>query len=122
MEYDENRPIYLQIADYLFEKILAGIWKPDERIPSIRELAMEMEVNPNTVVRTFAYLQSLGIIYNKRGIGYFVDSDGTGKVRKEQKKQFFQQELPRLFGHMNSIGVAIEELHEAYERYRDESK
>ncbi len=120
MEFEENRPIYLQIADYMFEKIISGEWESDERVPSIRELAMDMEVNPNTVVRTFAHLQELGIIYNKRGIGYFTASDGPEKVLKERRSFFFQEELPRLFHLMDTLGIDIGELAGRYETFKKE--
>jgi DNA-binding transcriptional regulator YhcF (GntR family) len=120
MEFEENRPIYLQIADYMFENIVSGAWEADERVPSIRELAMDMEVNPNTVVRTFAHLQDLGIIYNKRGIGYFVASDGPDKVLQERKTLFFQEELPRLFRMMETLGIEIGEITGRYETFNKE--
>ena len=78
MEFGDSNAIYLQIADQLSENILLRKWSPGDRIPSVRELAVSVEVNPNTVMRTFNYLQEKGIIYNKRGIGYFV-SDQFGR-------------------------------------------
>lgn len=122
MEFKENRPIYLQIADYMFEEIVSGAWESDGRVPSIRELAVEMEVNPNTVVRTFSHLQDLGIIYNKRGIGYFVAPDGPRKVLRERKTGFFHEELPRLFHTMETLGITMEEVEGAYNLYSKEYK
>jgi DNA-binding transcriptional regulator YhcF (GntR family) len=116
MEFEENKPIYLQIGDYMSERIVTGEWKVEERVPSIRELAVEMEVNPNTVVRTYNHLQDLGIIYNKRGIGYFVSPDGAKLVQKEQREQFFREELPKLFHRMHTLGI---ELDEVIHRYRE---
>jgi DNA-binding transcriptional regulator YhcF (GntR family) len=75
MQFRETVSIYLQIADYICERILLREWKVDERIPSVRELAMQLEVNPNTVMRTYEFLQQQNIIYNQRGIGYFVAAD-----------------------------------------------
>jgi GntR family transcriptional regulator len=76
MEFGDNNAIYLQIADHFCENILLQKWNPGDRIPSVREMAVSIEVNPNTVMRTFNYLQDKGIIFNKRGIGYFVTEDG----------------------------------------------
>ena len=81
MEFKDTQTIYLQIADHFCENILRKKWNPGDRIPSVREMAVNIEVNPNTVMRTFNYLQDKGIIFNKRGIGYFV-SDGE-KCRVE---------------------------------------
>ena len=72
MEFKEKKSIYVQIADHICENIVKGIWKEGDRIASVREFAVDIEVNPNTVMRAYSYLQDEGIIYNKRGIGYFV--------------------------------------------------
>lgn len=70
MEFRKQKPIYLQIADRLMEQILGGVPAAEERMPSVRDVAASMGVNPNTVMRTFEHLQSEGIIYNRRGVGY----------------------------------------------------
>ena len=72
MNFKESKAIYLQIADRICDEILLGQFGEEERIPSVREYAAIVEVNANTVMRSFDYLQSQNIIYNKRGIGYFV--------------------------------------------------
>ena len=103
MEFRDNQAIYLQIADLFCENILLGKWNPGDRIPSVREMAVETEVNPNTVMRTFTYLQEKGIIYNKRGIGYFVEEEGFEKTKALRKEVFVSQELPRLFSAMTVL-------------------
>ena len=67
MDFRESQPIYLQIANHVCEKILLQELKPGARIPSVRELAVQLEVNPNTVMRTYEHLQQLDIIYNQAG-------------------------------------------------------
>ena len=84
MIFKDNKSIYLQIADRICDEILLGKYNEDERIPSVREYASMVEVNSNTVMRTYDYLQSDEIIYNKRGIGYFV-SKGAKKLIKNIK-------------------------------------
>lgn len=79
MNYNTNQSIFIQIAERICDRVLSGNYKADSRIPSVRELAVEMEVNPNTVMRSFERLQANEIIYNKRGIGYFVASDAEQK-------------------------------------------
>jgi DNA-binding transcriptional regulator YhcF (GntR family) len=69
MDFRKQKPIYLQIVDRMSERIVAGEWSEDERVPSVREVAAELGVNPNTVMRTFEYLQNAEIIYNRRGMG-----------------------------------------------------
>ena len=75
MEFRKQKPIYLQIADRLMEQILSGDPAAEERMPSVRDVAASMGVNPNTVMRTFDYLQGEEIIYNRRGVGYYVAPD-----------------------------------------------
>ncbi|HCX23803.1 MAG: GntR family transcriptional regulator [Flammeovirgaceae bacterium] len=119
MEFKDNQAIYLQIADLFFENILSEKWVPGDRIPSVREMAVTVEVNPNTVMRTFTYLQDKGIIYNKRGIGYFVSDDGFQLTKALKKDDFVSQELPELFKAMDLLNVSIDDLQSYYTKYRN---
>jgi DNA-binding transcriptional regulator YhcF (GntR family) len=115
MEFRQNQAIYLQIAEHISERILSGKWTEGQRIPSIRELAEEIEVNPNTVMRSYGYLQELGIIYNQRGIGYFVSEDAFQKTLELKKKNFIRRELPRIFRTMDLLRLSCEDLRALYE-------
>ena len=115
MKFKESRPIYLQIADRICDEIHQGIYPEDGRIPSVREYAAIVEVNANTVVRTFDHLQSLEVIYNKRGLGYFVAKGAVRRITKERKRTFLTEELPELFRKMDSLKISIDELRELYE-------
>ena len=75
MDFPGDKPIYLQIAKIIMENILSETCKGGEKIPSVRELAVTSEVNPNTIMRTYSFLQDADIIINKRGIGYFIAED-----------------------------------------------
>ncbi|MEL6975924.1 MAG: GntR family transcriptional regulator [Bacteroidota bacterium] len=122
MDFDNSKPIYLQIVDFFYERILEEEWKPNERIPSVREVAMMVEVNPNTAIRAFTHLQELEVIYNKRGIGYFVAEDGLEAVLRIKRKAFLEQTLPDVFKQMNLLNIPLEALEEAYKRMNDEKK
>ena len=78
MDFKETQAIYLQIVDLVCDHIVTGKWKAQERIPSVRELGVQLEVNPNTVMRAYDYLQAREIICNKRGVGFFV-TEGASK-------------------------------------------
>jgi GntR family transcriptional regulator len=117
MEFGENNAIYLQIADFFCENILKQKWKPGDRIPSVREMAVSIEVNPNTVMRTFNYLQDKGIIFNKRGIGYFVTDDGFQKTKALRKEDFVNNDLPRFFKAMSLLNVTMEDLNNYYRQF-----
>lgn len=110
MDFKKQKPIYLQIADSLCERMVAGEWKADERIPSVRDVAIELGVNPNTVMRSFEYLQSLDVIYNRRGMGYFIAADAAEKIIREQRKCFLEDEWPAIAQRMKMLGISPDEL------------
>ncbi len=114
MEFKEKQAIYLQIGDHICENILKKQWRVGDKIPSIREMAVSLEVNPNTVMRTYSYLQDMGIIFNRRGIGYFVAKDACEKARDLKKKKFINSELPHLFRTMDLLKVTFDDLMELY--------
>ena len=122
MEFTEPRPIYMQIADMIAENILSRLWIEDERIPSVRELAMEIEVNPNTVMRSYTYLQDQGVLYNKRGIGFFVHRQACETLKRFKRKDFVGNELPRLFGIMDLLNIGMPELIRLNGQYRKNQK
>lgn len=121
MEFRENEAIYLQIAAYISEHILLAKWTKDEKIPSVRELAIQLEVNPNTVVRAYDYLQNKEVIYNKRGIGFYIADDANDKIKQYSRERFLSQELPELFRNMYLLDIKIDELEKRYEQFKSEN-
>lgn len=118
MEFNDKSPIYLQIADLMCDNILNGKWGVNEKILSIRDLAVSLEVNPNTAMRAYEYLQNRGIIYNKRGIGYFVGEEAVQKVRGLLKEEFVSQSLPIFFKSIAQLDISFTELEAMYENYK----
>ncbi len=84
-------------------------------------MAVDIEVNPNTVMRTYTYLQEMGIIYNKRGIGYFVSDNALENVLNMKKTDFVQKDLPSLFRAMDLLEIDFDDLKEYYEEFQKES-
>jgi GntR family transcriptional regulator len=121
MQFRESAAIYLQIADYICERILLKQWKTEERIPSVRELAVQLEVNPNTVMRTYEFLQGQNIIYNQRGIGYFVSADAVKNATQYRKTEFIEKELPNIFRNLHMLGMDVEELKPRFEKYKKQN-
>ncbi|GAA4514004.1 GntR family transcriptional regulator [Sphingobacterium thermophilum] len=117
MDFNPNRAIYLQIADHICEHILIGTWPVETKIPSVRELAIELGVNPNTVMRTYDLLQQHGIIVNKRGIGFFVPVDSFSQIKKYKRAIFMEEDLPQLFKNLYLLDISLEELKQKYEAY-----
>lgn len=105
MEFNSNRSIYLQICDAICEQILSGVLQPDGRIPSVREYGADIGVNPNTVMRSYEKLTNDGIIYNKRGIGYFICPDAREIILEVQRKDFLENELPLVVKRMRLLGI-----------------
>ena len=118
MEFNDNEAIYLQIAGYVGENILRQQWPPDGKIPSVRDLAAELQVNPNTVMRTYDLLQSQEVIYNKRGLGLFVAPEAEQRVQAYRRERFLQHELPAFFNTISLLGIGFEELSQRYEQYK----
>lgn len=110
MEFDSNKPIFLQIADSICERILTGELQPEDRIQSVRELGAEIGVNPNTVARTYEKLTDSGVIYNKRGIGYFICPDAKEKVLVQERKIFLETEVPAFLKRMALLGIDMDSL------------
>lgn len=120
MEFRENEAIYLQIASYMSENILLGKWPSEHKIPSVRDLAGELQVNPNTAMRAYEFLQNQKVVYNKRGIGFFVATEATEKIKQHRKERFLQQELPDFFRNIFLLNISLEELQYRYEQFKAE--
>ena len=119
MEFKDNEAIYLQIAAYVCDNILLEKWPPEQKIPSVRDLAIELEVNPNTVMRSYEFLQNQEVVYNKRGLGLFVSPNGYETVKKLRKENFMQQNLPELFKNMYLLDISVEEIQQLYQKFKD---
>jgi len=117
MEFNQPKGIYQQIAEQVRERIAGGEWPAGERIPSVREMAVNLGVNPNTVTRSYQTLLDSGIIDNRRGIGYFVADEAQEKIVEQLKNQFVGEELPRLFQMMQQLRIGIDELLSLYEKF-----
>ena len=110
MEFDPNKPIYLQICDNICEQILSGGLAPESRILSVREYGASIGVNPNTVARSYEKLTDAGIIYNKRGIGYFVAAPAREIILEQQRSDFLENEAPQFIKRMKLRGIDPSEI------------
>jgi GntR family transcriptional regulator len=122
MNFSGDNAIYRQIGDYVCENILRGAWSEGGKIPSIRELAVAIEVNPNTVLRSYNLLKERDIIRDQRGLGYFVSPDGIEKTRRLLTDEFVNGELPRVFRTMDLLRFPFEELKSYYQAFRKTHK
>ena len=114
MIFSSDKAIYVQMADRLCDEILADKYQDDDRIPSVREYAVMLEVNTNTAVKAYDELARANIIYNKRGLGYFVTKGAKKQILKERKKEFMKERLPELFRQMQLLGITLEDVKDAF--------
>lgn len=110
MTFNNDNAIYIQMADRLCDDILAGTYSDDDRVPSVREYAVSLEVNTNTAVKAYDQLARDGIIYNRRGLGYFVTPGARDSIMQARRKAFLNTTLPSLFRDMRLLGIGIDDI------------
>ncbi len=111
MEFNDPRGIYLQIADRMRERILSAEWSDGERIPSVREMAVELGVNPNTVARSYQVLVERQLIVNHRGKGYFITDNAAERILTDMKEEFMKRELLKIARKMRMLSIEPDELY-----------
>ncbi len=114
MTFKESKPIYVQIAERLSDEILSGAYTADGRVPSVREYSALLEVNPNTTVKSYDLLTTRGILYTKRGMGYFVATDARKQILTARRESFFSTELPELFRQMQQLSIFPDDIIHAW--------
>ena len=119
MQFKENQTIYLQIAERISDEILLGHYAIGSRIPSVREYAALVEVNAHTVMRSYEFLQTQSIIFNKRGIGFFVSPDAKIKIKSYRRNEFLKNELQRFFIQIYTLNISMEEIDLMYKQFID---
>ena len=117
MEFRDNPAIYIQIAEYVCEQILLKKWKLDEKIMSIREMAIAIEISPNTVQRAYDFLQQKNIITNKRGIGYFTERDGLEQIIAFRREQFMENDLPVFLRSLYLLKIDPKDIKTYYDQF-----
>lgn len=110
IEFSKEKPIYSQITDYCLDRIRTGQWIPEGRIPSIKELSAELCVNARTVMKSYDEMESRGIIFQKRGMGYFVDREASKNVYEFLKDDFLKNVIPMVARKMAELGLTTEEV------------
>lgn len=116
MTFSNEKAIYIQMADRLCDDILAGVYHADDRVPSVREYAVTLEVNNNTAMKAYDLLARENIIYNKRGLGYFVKAGAREHIMRERRKNFIEQQLPDFFRNMKMLDINIDKIIEEWKK------
>lgn len=115
MIYQNERAIYVRIAERICDDILSGKYAEEERVPSVRELAAEYEVNTNTALRAFDILQRDGILAQQRGIGMLVERGARRRIRAARRKAFMEHDMPDFFRRLRLLGMTIDDVVEAWQ-------
>ena len=114
MDFTSDKPIYRQIIDFSFGQILTGVWTAGERVPSVRELSVQLSVNSHTILKAYEFLQAEGIIVSRRGMGFYLTADALDDVNESRRREFFGVSLSRLFNEMDLLGISIDDVIEKY--------
>jgi DNA-binding transcriptional regulator YhcF (GntR family) len=114
MRFGTDRPIFAQIAEFIEDQILRGELKPEQRIPAVRDYAVQLEVNPNTVVRSAAELEAAGVIFKRRGLGYFVGPDALQRIKDSRRRHLVEHQLPAVARQMRQLAVSLAEFETIY--------
>lgn len=117
MDFHDNKPIYLQLADQVMDDVQSGVVNGGDRLPSVREYAARTGVNANTVMRTYTHLQQEGVIYNRRGIGYFYADDTPKIVREMRLNELLDKEIYNFMDRLLASGITPERFNEIYTEY-----
>ena len=110
MDFKNQKAIYLQIAERIMDQILSGQYPEGGKLPSVREYAAEVEVNVNTVARSFEWLQNQDVVVTRRGLGNFVNEGARHIVLELRKREFFNEQVPEFFRTMKTLGVTLNEI------------
>lgn len=122
MEFNENKPIYMQIADNIMDGVLSGEYPVESRLPSVREYAARVEVNANTVMRSYDWLQQQMVIFNRRGIGFFVMPEARKRILEMRRNIFFKEEADYFFSRLMSFGLSADDVAQLYSTYLESKK
>ena len=117
MDFKNQKAIYLQIAEHICNAILAGRYTENGKLPSVREYAAEVEVNVNTVARSFEWLQMHDIVTVRRGLGNYVALGALREIEAIRKEEFFNEQLPELFRSMQALGITLAEVQQQYRQF-----
>lgn len=114
--FSEEKPLYIQIAEQLEDAIFTGVFPEETQIPSTTELSVSLQINPATVLKGMNILVSENVIYKKRGLGMFVSTGATEKIRKKRQERFYEDFISPLVSEAQKLGLSKDEINSLIER------
>jgi DNA-binding transcriptional regulator YhcF (GntR family) len=121
VNFKPNYSIYLQVADFVCEKVLTGVWRDGDKLPAVKDLAVLTSVNPNTVIKALTWLQDNEILSTQRGVGYFLTEGAAARTLALKRREFIEEDLPDVFASMELLGVNLDELATLFQTYRKQA-
>jgi len=116
IDFKDERPIFLQIAEQIEDGILSGAFQEETQIPSTTEISVNYKINPATALKGINLLVDGGIVYKKRGLGMFVTTGAVKMIRGKRKEEFFENYITKLAGEAKKLGLTQEEIVSMIER------
>ena len=110
----DGKPVYIQVKEWIENRIIKGVWKTGDQLPSLRELSAEFRVNQNTIVRTYEAIVHDGTAYSVRGMGYYVSDCALESILKRRRQEFYNSTLPRFLNQMSALGIDPVEIAKDY--------
>jgi len=108
--WNEDQPIYRQLRDKVVSLVLEGVFKEEEAVPSVRQIAAEYSINHLTVSKAYQELVDEGLLFKKRGVGMFVVEGARDNLLSNEKAKFLQDELPLLLSRVKQLGISTQEV------------
>jgi DNA-binding transcriptional regulator YhcF (GntR family) len=110
LNFDDNRPIFLQIAEGIEDGILTDVFKEGEQIPSITEISVTYQINPATALKGINLLVEEEIIFKKRGVGMFVKSGAVSKLEEKRRNEFFENYVKKMIEEAGKLKISKQEI------------
>ncbi len=108
--WNDRDPIFLQIRDRIVRLVLGGSLKVEEQLPSVRQVAAELAVNPITVMKAYQLLVDEGVLEKRRGLGMFIKDGAWTRLMEQARRQFLESEWPRIRQRITALGLSVQEL------------
>lgn len=109
-EWQDNQPIFRQLADKITEQILQGIWPEGEALPSVRTVSADLKINHLTVMKGYQLLVDEGLVEKRRGQGMFVASGALSQLRTQQRQQFLEQQIPQIAATLAQLDMSLDDF------------
>jgi len=116
LHFEDERPLFIQIAEQIEDAILSGVFPEETQIPSTTEISVSYKINPATALKGINILVDRGIVYKRRGLGMFVAKGAVGKLKNRRKEEFFDNYVSKLVSEAKRLGFSKEDIIKMVER------